>query len=256
MRTEAGTWNNGWFEAMPALPPAPLERAACLALLAFAAALQVSIAARRHPAAASRCPVARAWSRTANASKCRHVLAARGLGAATLVAAVFSIDPRVSLVDSKQLVLLVIVPLAYRLLRGRRALLAVDVIISVGAISATCGIVQYLILNFDHLGRVPRARSALHDVLGPADAGGVRGGGAGHVRAAPSRVGGVGAAGAAVRARVHVHPQRVGRRMRRLGLLFLLRDFRLMALVPVALAAFLAFAPAAADRPGSIRHSA
>ena len=47
--------------------------------------------------------------------------------AATLVASVFSVDPRVSLVDSKQLVLLVIVPLTYRLFRGRRALLAVDV---------------------------------------------------------------------------------------------------------------------------------
>jgi len=35
----------GWFDTMPVLPPAPLERAACLALLAFAAALQVSIAA-------------------------------------------------------------------------------------------------------------------------------------------------------------------------------------------------------------------
>ena len=27
----------GWFDTMPVLPPAPLERAACLALLAFAA---------------------------------------------------------------------------------------------------------------------------------------------------------------------------------------------------------------------------
>src|SRR6185295_4174804 len=71
----------------------------------------------------------------------------------TLIASVFSVDPRVSLVDSKQLVLLIIVPLTYRLFRGRRALLAVDVIITVGAVSATYGIVQYLILNFDHLGR-------------------------------------------------------------------------------------------------------
>ena len=39
-------------------------------------------------------------------------------GAATLVSAVFSVDRRVSLVDSKQLVLFAIVPIAYRLLRG------------------------------------------------------------------------------------------------------------------------------------------
>ena len=45
MRTQANTWSDGWFEAMPALPTAPLERAACLTLLGFAAALQVSIAA-------------------------------------------------------------------------------------------------------------------------------------------------------------------------------------------------------------------
>jgi len=75
---------------------------------------------------------------------------------ATLVASVFSVDPRVSLVDSKQLVLLVIVPLTYRLFRGRRALLATDVIITVGALSATYGIIQYLILNYDNLGRRPR----------------------------------------------------------------------------------------------------
>ncbi len=45
MTTEVGTWDEGWFDAMPVLPSAPLERAACLALLAFAAALQLSIAA-------------------------------------------------------------------------------------------------------------------------------------------------------------------------------------------------------------------
>jgi hypothetical protein len=81
---------------------------------------------------------------------------------ATLVASVFSVDPKVSLVDSKQLVLLIIVPLTYRLFRGRRALLAVDVIITVGAVSATWGIVQYLILNFDHLGQRPRGTLGLY----------------------------------------------------------------------------------------------
>ena len=81
---------------------------------------------------------------------------------ATLVASVFSVDPRVSLVDSKQLVLLIIVPLAYRLFRGRRALLAVDVIITIGAVSATWGIVQYLILNYDNLGRRPQGALGLY----------------------------------------------------------------------------------------------
>ena len=83
-------------------------------------------------------------------------------GAATLVASVFSVDPHVSLVDSKQLVLLIIVPLVYRLLPGRRSLAAIDVIITVGAISATWGIIQYLILNYDHLGRRPQGALGLY----------------------------------------------------------------------------------------------
>jgi len=45
VRTQVNTWSDTWIDAVPALPPAPLERAACVALLGFAAALQVSIAA-------------------------------------------------------------------------------------------------------------------------------------------------------------------------------------------------------------------
>ena len=52
----------------------------------------------------------------------------------TLVSAAFSLDPSVSLIDCKQLRRSsLIVPIAYRLLRGRRSLTAVDVIITVGA---------------------------------------------------------------------------------------------------------------------------
>ena len=64
-------------------------------------------------------------------------------GACTLVSSVFSIDQHVSFVDSKQLVLYAIVPIAYRLLRGPRTLKAVDVMITAGALSAVYGIVQY-----------------------------------------------------------------------------------------------------------------
>ena len=46
-----------------------------------------------------------------------------------------SFDRAASFVDCKQLVLFIIVPLVYRLFRGRRALLATDVIISVGALT-------------------------------------------------------------------------------------------------------------------------
>ena len=127
MSMHANTWSNGWTETMPALPAAPLERAACVALLGFAAALQVSIAAADILLAIATVlwlvVVVRNHERV-EVPKMFWPLAAYAV--ATLVASVFSVDPRVSLVDSKQLVLLVIVPLAYRLLRGRRALLATD----------------------------------------------------------------------------------------------------------------------------------
>jgi len=109
---------------MPALPSAPLERAACLALLAFAASLQFSIAA----ADILLTLTALLWVGVLVRNKERievprmfWPLAA--YAGATLVASVFSVDPKVSLIDCKQLVLLVIVPLTYRLFRGRRALL-------------------------------------------------------------------------------------------------------------------------------------
>src|SRR5947208_11840561 len=146
MKSDAGTWSESWIDAMPALPEAPLERAACLTLLAFAAALQVSIAAADILLTIATLLwlglVIRNHERIA-VPKMFWPLAAYAV--ATLVASVFSVDPRVSLVDSKQLVLLVIVPLTYRLLRGRRARLATDVIITVGAVSAAYGIIQYLI---------------------------------------------------------------------------------------------------------------
>ena len=175
---------------------------------------------------------------------------------ATLVASVFSVDPRVSLVDSKQLVLLVIVPLAYRLFRGRRALLAVDVIITIGAVSATFGIVQYLILNFDHLGQRPRGTLGLYMTYSGllmlvACAAVSRVMFAKHHRAWAALV-----LPALLFALVFTFTRSawVGACVG-IGLLFLLRDFRLMALLPVALAAFLALAPTGAHRPGCIRPS-
>lgn len=74
----------------------------------------------------------------------------------TLVATVFSRDPRVSIVDCKQLVLLLIVPAVYHLARGPRAHTVLNVIITVAAASAIIGIVQYGVLHYDWLGRRPR----------------------------------------------------------------------------------------------------
>jgi len=164
---------------------------------------------------------------------------------ATLVAAVFSVDPRVSLIDCKQLVLLIIVPLTYRLFRGRRALLAVDVVITIGALSATWGIVQYLILNFDHLGRRPQGTlghymtySGLLMLVACAAVSRVMF--AKHHRAWAALV-----LPALALALIFTFTRSawVGACVG-IGMLFLLRDFRLLALLPVALGGFLAFAPA------------
>ena len=75
--------------------------------------------------------------------------------AATLVSAAFSDDPNASFVDSKQLILFLIVPMVYALARGTKAPLVVQVIITVGALSALYGIFQFGVLQYDNLGRRP-----------------------------------------------------------------------------------------------------
>jgi putative inorganic carbon (hco3(-)) transporter len=76
--------------------------------------------------------------------------------ALTLLSASFSPDPRTSFIDSKQLVLFLIVPMVYQFARGARALTVLKVIITVGALSAALGIVQYGLLNYNNLGQRPQ----------------------------------------------------------------------------------------------------
>jgi O-antigen ligase len=163
---------------------------------------------------------------------------------ATLVASLFSVDPRTSFIDCKQLLLFSIIPIGYRLLPGRRALTVIDVIITVGGISAVIGVVQFGILEFDSLGQRPRGLLGMYmtysgqlmliaciaaarvlfrkdDRLWTA-------------LVMPALI----AALAATLSRNAWVGACVG-----IGLLFIIRDFRLFALLPVALAAFIAFAP-------------
>jgi hypothetical protein len=79
--------------------------------------------------------------------------------AVTLVSAAMSSDPRAGFVASKQLVLFLLVPMVYEFARGAPAPFVVQVIISVGAISAAVGVVQYGVLHYDNLGR--RAQGSL-----------------------------------------------------------------------------------------------
>jgi O-antigen ligase len=76
--------------------------------------------------------------------------------AITLVATAFSPDPRASLMASKQLVLLVLIPLVYRFATGPRATTMITVIVTCAAASAAVGIVQYGVLHYDNLGQRPQ----------------------------------------------------------------------------------------------------
>lgn len=227
------------------LPTDRLERIACLGVLAFAGAMQVSIAA----ADILLTIVVVLW--LALVIKNRERIAVPKMfwplvayAGATLVAAVFSIDPHVSLVDSKQLVLLVIVPIIYRLLPGKLSLTAVDVVITIGALSATWGIVQYLILNYDNLGRRPQGALGLYmtysGLLMLVTCAAV----ARLLFARDHRQWAALVMPALVLALAFTFTRSawVGASVG-IGLLFLLRDFRLVALVPVAFGLFLAAAP-------------
>ena len=74
-------------------------------------------------------------------------------GAWTLVSAAFSPDLRHSLMECKQLVLFVIVPLTYTFVRGNRGLTLMTVILTFAAVSAALGIFEYGILHYDDLHR-------------------------------------------------------------------------------------------------------
>jgi O-antigen ligase len=226
-------------------PTAGLERAAYYALLAFVALLPFSIVASELLLTITGvlwlALLVRGHERV-EVPPMFWPLAA--YAAATLVAAAFSVAPRESFIDCKQLLLFLIVPIAYRLLPGRRALMAVDVIITVGAISAVIGIVQFGILKFDNLGLRPKgalgmymtysgqlmliACTAAARILFRKDdrvwASLVMPALIVALAATLSRNAWVGACAG-------------------IGLLFLIRDFRFVALVPVAAAIFIALAP-------------
>jgi O-antigen ligase len=129
-----------------------VERAAYVSMLAFAAAPQFSIVAAESLLGLT----ALLWLTLVITRRERIDVPAMfwplaAYAGGTLVAALFAVDPETSLRDCKQLLLFAVVPIAYRLLRGERSLTAVDVIITVGAVNAVYGIVQYGILDFDNI---------------------------------------------------------------------------------------------------------
>jgi O-antigen ligase len=134
-----------------------IELVGLVALLGFVAALQFSIAA----ADILLTLVLLAWAVFLLVHRERPGVPAMFwplvvYAAWTLVSAAFSRDPRVSIIDCKQLLLLLIVPAVYHLARGPRAHTVLNVIITVAAVSAIIGIVEYSVLHYDSLGRRPR----------------------------------------------------------------------------------------------------
>ncbi len=79
-----------------------------------------------------------------------------GYAMLTLLSAGFSQDPVVSVTDCKQLSLFLLIPVVYDFARGARARIVLTVIITIGAASALVGIVQFAVLNYDILGRRPQ----------------------------------------------------------------------------------------------------
>jgi putative inorganic carbon (HCO3(-)) transporter len=67
----------------------------------------------------------------------------------TLLSCALSLDPEESFKRSRQLLFFLVVPGTVRLLRGERAMTAINVIVAFGAASALFGIVQYAALGYD-----------------------------------------------------------------------------------------------------------
>jgi O-antigen ligase len=226
--------------------PAWLERAAFYSLLAFILSIQFSIAgAGILLTITGLLWLALVISGHEKIEVPRMFWPLAAYAAATLFASTLSVDPKVSLIDSKQLVLLAIVPIVYRLAQGARSLKVVDVIITAGAVSAAVGIVQFGIFNFDTLEHRPEGTlmymtySGMLMLVACTAAARILFRHHDYTWAAlvmPAII--------VALATTFSRNAWVGA-CAGIGLLFLIRDFRLIALLPVVAAVFIAFAPAA-----------
>ena len=222
-----------------------LEKAALVSLFLFVAALQVSIAV----SALLLTLTLGLWISLVIQNRERLEVPAifwplLAYAAVTMVAVAASLDPVASLLDAKEVLLFLVVPVVYRLARGHTATVA-SIIISVGAATAVFGVVQFGILDYNHLGQRPQGSMGhymtfsglLMLVIGLATARVLYGSRdrawAGLVL--PALIVALTLTftrGAWVGASVGV------------GLLFVLKDYRLLALAPVLAAVFFTLAPA------------
>jgi O-antigen ligase len=135
----------------------PVTHVALWSLIGFVAALQISIvAAQALLAVVLLCWLAMLASGRARFAAPPFFRPLMVYAVFTMAATVFSVDPRASFVDDKQLLLFLIVPAVHEIARGPRARMVVHVVITVGALTAAYGIVQYGILHYDNLGQRPQ----------------------------------------------------------------------------------------------------
>ena len=135
----------------------PLELAGATALLGAAGAIQFSIAAGQILiAVAMVCWLGLLIANRERPAAPRFFWPLFVYAALTLLSALFSPQPRTSLLDCKQLVLFLLVPVTYRLLDEARAHTMVTIVVSFAAASAAFGIFQYAILHYDNLGQRPQ----------------------------------------------------------------------------------------------------
>src|SRR5258706_13025436 len=80
----------------------------------------------------------------------------------TLVSAFFSAEPMTGILDSKQLLLLLIVPLTYDIVDDTSAIPLTTIVLAAGAVSALVGISQYAIFHYDNLGQRPRGTLGMY----------------------------------------------------------------------------------------------
>ncbi len=129
-----------------------LEQVGLVAIFGVAVALQFSIAAAQSLlAVAIACWLALVITRREPIVVPRFFWALAALAGATLLSAAFSPAPAQGFVDSKQLLLFLVVPVSIRFLSGQRGATMVTVIVTAGAISAAYGIFQYGILDYNTL---------------------------------------------------------------------------------------------------------
>jgi O-antigen ligase len=140
-----------------AVPEHWLDRATLVGLLALVSALQFSIAAAEILLTAT----VVAWGAALLVRRERPEVPPWFLPLAvyaglTLVSTVFSLDWRESVGAAKQLVLYLVIPIVFRSAKGRRANLVMQTILAVGAVSAIIGVAEYGIFGFDNLNHRPR----------------------------------------------------------------------------------------------------